>query len=510
MSAPFARALRSAEQVRTAGAADALLHNLATNNTLSQLAQHERMALAHVVAANTASDPWILDRKMRGAMATEAGGSNNGLAWGDIPAVILKHQAGHILNHHLGFVHSWGRGPTYFQREADGQPSPIRSEELALKLAPYSISDGAGSNARPVPAARYYPQIRDTYDRCLYDPEGKLSQPGERNLNLWRDFVVQPARGSCRQIVRHIFHIICGKDRPAFKFLCRWLAHVVQYPGTSPESMIVLRSDLEGVGKSTLGHIMQRILGPHSLEVVRMEAVFGQFNDQLESTSFVLIEEGHYAGNHKDGNHMKAVVTSATLTINPKNRRAYVVHNTLHLMLCTNEGWAVPAGSDARRFLVLDVRRKMDRGYFDDLYKEIENGGVAAFHYWLQQIDLQRFNPRNVPATAALIEQQRRSADPFIRWIEDVVTSGEIAPGSQLLGGGFGQDVPAAVLHGAYTNWMQRLQLGRPLPLTLFGREMGKMGLTNVKASIMYWRIPDRAALLAAAHRRAGIRKLGY
>ena len=39
-----------------------------------------------------------------------------------------------------------------------------------------------------------------------------------------------------------------------FKYVLRWMAHLVQYPGTNPEVMIVIRSDREGAGKSSLGH----------------------------------------------------------------------------------------------------------------------------------------------------------------------------------------------------------------------------------------------------------------
>src|SRR5262249_9127465 len=146
-----------------------------------------------------------------------------------------------------------------------------------------------------------------------------------------------------------------GGNKTYFKYLVRLLAHLVQHPGTSPEVMVVLRSTSEGVGKSTVGIVLARMFGKHALVASSASTVFGEFNEVLADKSFVLLEERAFPGNHQMAAAQKNTVPAPTLSINPKGRTRYDIPNRLHMTLCTNEQWAVPAGADARRFFVLDV-----------------------------------------------------------------------------------------------------------------------------------------------------------
>jgi hypothetical protein len=278
------------------------------------------------------------------------------------------------------------------------------------------------------------------FDRVLYDPENKRSVPGETCLNLWAGFAVQPIHGTWRRMRRHIWRVICGRDRVVFKYFIRRLAFCVQFPGTNPEVMVVMRSDLEGVGKSSVGLWLLRIFGQHGLEVTNYKMVFGDFNELIEGKSFILLEEPVFPGDHQAADILKAMTTANETTINPKGVRPYQIPNTIHVMMTTNGKWAIPAGADARRFLMLDVGEQMDPAYFDALFQEAENGGIEAMLFDLLRVDLSHFNRRQVPITDALIEQQDRSADSIAQWIADCVYRGEIIhrPHHLQTGGGFG------------------------------------------------------------------------
>jgi phage/plasmid-associated DNA primase len=350
-------------------------------------------------------------------------------------------------------------------------------------------------------------KFRSPYDCSSYDPENKHGYPGQVILNTWQGFAVQPAKGSWRRIRWHLFHVICGGDKRVFKYQMRWLAHCVQHPGSPGEVMVVLKSDFEGAGKSTLGKIMVRIFGRHGFEAASLDRVFGDFNDQFATLSFVLLEEAAFPGDHKRTNAVKATITGGDLTINPKGRPAYATPNTLHFMLCTNEAWAVQAGKDARRFFVLDVTMKKDRGYFDALYAEIDAGGTAAFLDALLHVNLAAFNPRNVPVTQALVEQQRRSAGGLYHWIVESVLRGELI--RDAVDGGFGQTFPAGRLHDHYRSWALAQGERHPMALITFGKELGKLGFTPRHSNGTKWTVPDAKALFTAAEKHAGIHRVG-
>ena len=270
--------------------------------------------------------------------------------------------------------------------------------------------------------------------------------------------------------------------------------------------MVVLRSDLEGVGKSTVGSLMTRIFGPHALEVSDTDLLTGQFNESLAEKTFILVEEAPFPGAHTTANRLKAMITARHHQINPKGRKPYSVPNTSHIMLATNEKWAVPAGAAARRFLVIDVSRKMDRSYFRRLYTEIDNGGAEAFLRALLKCDLGRFDPQDVPVTAALVHQQRMSADDITKWVTDAVASNVLAPG--LSSHGFGQRVSAAELYDAYLAWAARQRLQHPRSYVAFAGELNSLGMSRMKSSISTWDVPTAAQLLRNADQRAGIQKV--
>ncbi len=426
--------------------------------------------------------------------------------WSLLPPIMDASVAGPEFNKRLGFAHMLGGSPSYFQVLPDGTLSPVTQTELFMKLAPYQVRVGSANDAKLMPAGKYWTtwHKRRTVDRVICDPEGKLDRPGEVVENTWRGFAVQRRPGKWFRIALHIARVICGGNIEYFRYLIRWLAFAVQRPGTNPEIMVVLRSNLEGVGKSTLGLLMCRIFGPHGYSALSLRECLSDFNDALEGKAFLLFEENAFPGDHKMSNAIKGLITSPVISINPKGRRRYTIPNMLHTMMCTNEAWAIPAGPDARRFFVLDVTRKMDPAYFHRLYAEIDNGGVEAMLDALLRIDLAGFDPRRVPRTRALIEQQRRSADDITQWIMDGVMSGELVP--YVAGGGFGQWVSNTVLHAAYGAWVKQQGGNRPKTAAGFGRELGRLGLVRGPSNrAVRWQIPDADALLRAAYRRAGI-----
>jgi len=89
--------------------------------------------------------------------------------------------------------------------------------------------------------------------------------------------------------------------------------------------------------------------------------------------------------------------------------------------------------ADDRRFFFLRVSeaRKGDRGYWDNVYKAIDNPAViAAMVHDLLKLDLTTFSVRDRPKTAEHIEQKLRSLAGFDRYWFEVLQSGDFHPGS--------------------------------------------------------------------------------
>ena len=117
------------------------------------------------------------------------------------------------------------------------------------------------------------------------------------------------------------------------------------------------------------------------------------------------------------------------MSIEPKRRALYVADNCVHLMMATNNDWAIPAGHSARRFFVLDVNEShaQNSKHFKAIVSELDNGGREAFLDYLLKIDIPDFVVGDVPKTKALGEQKDRSLKGPAAWLQDVLNEGRLA-----------------------------------------------------------------------------------
>ena len=162
-----------------------------------------------------------------------------------------------------------------------------------------------------------------------------------------------------------------------------------------------LRVRVQGTGKSTLGVVMCDIFGRHGRRIDDKDQLLGQFNDELETTSFILAEEILWAGDLRTGDKLKSRITSAIIPVEAKFRPRREVKNRMHVMMTTNHEHAVPAGVRDRRFFVLDVsdEHAQDAAWFGPLYQGLADGGIEQFFALLLNLELGDFHPRALVKT---------------------------------------------------------------------------------------------------------------
>lgn len=125
---------------------------------------------------------------------------------------------------------------------------------------------------------------------------------------------------------------------------------------------------------------------------------------------------------------LKGLVTEPTITIERKGIDAFTARNRLKIMMGSNLDWVVPAGTDERRFLVLDVSdcRKQNHDYFAKLNEHMKNGGLSALLHFLLNYDISKFNIRAVPNTTGLDRQKLLSLPPLLSWLYDRLYAGHL------------------------------------------------------------------------------------
>jgi Family of unknown function (DUF5906) len=267
---------------------------------------------------------------------------------------------------------------------------------------------------------------RLNYEGVAFEPSQTDVLPGNR-LNLYRGFAVEPRKGSWRQLLRHIYRILAAGDRRAGRYIVRWLAWTLQNPGKPAEAVLVFQGS-EGAGKGTLARVMTKVFGVYALPISDPKHLAGSFSGHLQHCVVLFLDEAFWAGNIAAEGRLKSLVTEETITIEQKYFAPIQIRNLLHIMMCSNNDWVVPAGHGSRRYAVFRVSdaRVGDFEYFDELNAELAQGGVEAMVWDLLHLDLGSWHPKQIYETAALVEQKQHSLRGLEAWIESLLQAGAL------------------------------------------------------------------------------------
>lgn len=277
-------------------------------------------------------------------------------------------------------------------------PAGTRAEDI--KRHPLWLSRGA-----------YY------LDQVGFDPGGTDAAV---KLNTWRGWPLTPRRGSCELLIQTLW-LLCSKeeygagttrkeasgklidvsgksaaDEVVHWILC-WMAYPLQHPGAKMSSAVIMHGP-QGTGKSTIFQTLAKIYGDYAT-VLNQRGLEDKFNaDWVDNKLFVLAEE---VVTRQDmwhiKNELKELVTGEWIRVNPKNVTAYRQRNHLNLCYLSNEGLPLPIDEDDRRHLVVYTPPAVGEEFYDELYLELENGGVEAFYDYLLSYDTTGFHPKKRP-----------------------------------------------------------------------------------------------------------------
>lgn len=260
--------------------------------------------------------------------------------------------------------------------------------------------------------------------------------------NLWKGFAVEPAPGDWSLMRRHIERILAGGDAVASKYIIDWTAWAFQYPGRVPGVALVFKGG-EGVGKGVYARSVCDIFGPfHAKQITSGHHFTGHFNAHLRNLCILFADEAVAAGSTEEGT-LKGLITEPTIPIEAKGVDVEWADNHLHIIMATNNEWAVPISHDGRRYAIFNVSdaKQKKLPYFTALVAQMKDGGRAAMLFDLLARDLSNFNPEGCrPDTEGMVEQKILSLRPtdacFYAWLQ----SGEI-PGIRIKEGIDGEGV---------------------------------------------------------------------
>ena len=250
--------------------------------------------------------------------------------------------------------------------------------------------------------------------------KGVTFSPGKERAgfyNMFSGFPIDPIEGDCSLYWEHIRVNICNEDEEHYRFLRKWMAHCIQFPGELPGTGVVMRG-LQGTGKGIFVEHFGKLFGHHYITVYRLDQITGRFNGHLKNVLLIHANEAIWGGDKVGEGVLKGIITDPVTPIEYKGKEIINVPNFKRLIVATNETWAVPMGMDDRRFLVLEVgaRRKEDKAYFGAIVRQMEEGGLEALMYDLVHEDLTDFDSRTAPFSRYNFDVKLRGAKPHQQW----------------------------------------------------------------------------------------------
>ncbi|MBU4380377.1 MULTISPECIES: DUF5906 domain-containing protein [Pseudodesulfovibrio] len=259
---------------------------------------------------------------------------------------------------------------------------------------------------------------RSIKDSTVFDPRGSKSKYAKRFYNLWPGYAITPEKGDCSLIIAHLRDIWCNGNEEQFTYLITWFAHMFQYPWEKPNVALVVKGG-KAAGKSTVfDGILLPILGTLYSKMTHQEQLVGKFNRHTLYKLLLVAEEAFWAGDKSAEGPLKAMITDKPLQAEPKGVDAFDTYTYYRIAFVSNETRVVPATKDERRFFAIRVSsdKMRDVGYFNALWKQIENGGVAAFMDYLMTWEVDRNLVFSPPRTDVLTEDILENLSAFERW----------------------------------------------------------------------------------------------
>jgi hypothetical protein len=344
---------------------------------------------------------------------------------GDEPLDALQ-----MIQKHYGLLNLQGKLYTFDQYRLEttaGQPAQkleLSGQSDATLLLKRAIKAKFPNSEDRKIAAEFFVSPETTYY------EGVEFNPKSNNknyLNLWVGPYRKAKKGNKQLILAFLFNVICDGDENSYNYLINYIAHALQKPEEKPGVMIILMGG-QGIGKGTLGRIIQKIWPSTYLQVSNIDAITGNFNGALERSFIVFMDEALFAGDRKSSDALKSLVTEPLILINEKHQPARQTQSYHRFIAATNAMHLKHTDNDDRRDFVLQVsdRHKNDHNYWNELDYEMNHGGIEAFMHDLLERDLSSFNVRVKPSTAALLEQKLLSLGPIERWWHNCLEYGEV------------------------------------------------------------------------------------
>ena len=223
--------------------------------------------------------------------------------------------------------------------------------------------------------------------KIKYDPSiepGTYPDQGGFFINTYEGPIIEPADGDPGMWFEFMEMLV--PDEEDRENLYKWCATLIARPDIRILYGVLLISEVQGIGKSTLGEkILAPLVGMHNTSFPsEQEIVDSQYNYWLSQKRLAVVHEIYAGHSSKAYNKLKTLITDKNITVQKKYQANYQIENWLHVCACSNSMRALKLSADDRRWFVPRLtEEKKDAEYWDRLNMWLAaEGGLETIYQW--------------------------------------------------------------------------------------------------------------------------------
>jgi hypothetical protein len=253
---------------------------------------------------------------------------------------------------------------------------------------------GKGSFAHFLLGQDYVRKVFDvTYEPV--DPRRYIDREGLEFLNTFKSSRVAAVEGDPTPFTEFMSYLV--PEQSERDHLMKMVAYTVRNPGRKLRHALLLRSAIQGVGKTMFLDIWGGLVGEHNVRKTTPKELAGDFQSYLRDRLLVVCEEMNLGMGFRAYNDLKDMVTANTALINEKHLRPRECRIYSTFVFLTNVNQPLFLEQHDRRFFYIDSpAQRRDPKYYKD-FATWWQGNLGIVRNYIDGIDLSDFNPHEAP-----------------------------------------------------------------------------------------------------------------
>jgi hypothetical protein len=274
---------------------------------------------------------------------------------------------------------------------------------------------------------RPFSHVKETNELLKQDPAGKImnlayypaygpgiyTEEGRTFINTHNKTYLKSKMGRIEPFDEFMTKLIPDVDERLT--LTTWLATLVGKPEEKMTWSILLISESQGTGKTTLCDIAAHLVGKHN-------ASWPSENDIVDSNwtywcarkRLAVVSEIYQGHSSKAYNKLKDKITDPEVTVSEKYIGNYTISNWLHIIACSNDMRALKLDNDDRRWFVPTVSEEVEDNqvYWTEFYNWLQRqDGLKIIKHYLEDFSKRHYIKRGerAPMTRAKLNLTREN-----------------------------------------------------------------------------------------------------